>query len=68
MKRFSNVKAKLAVLGTAVAVGSTNAMAALDTTKVAYNTDDATTVGGLVLAAVGVIWGVSKAINMASKG
>ena len=40
----------------------------MDLTNVAFNTADVVAVGTLVLAAVAVIWGVSKAISMASRG
>ncbi len=40
----------------------------MDLTNVAFNTADVVAVGTLVLVAVAVIWGVSKAINMASRG
>ena len=40
----------------------------MDLTTVAFNTADALSVGSLVVAAVAVIWGVRKAISMASRG
>ena len=40
----------------------------MDLTNVAFNSADATSVGVLVLVASAAIWGVRKAISMASRG
>jgi len=39
----------------------------MDLTAVAFNTVDAIAVGGLMLAATATIWGVIKAISLASR-
>jgi len=67
MKKF-NFKRVLGVGAAVAAVGAVNANAALDTSGVSFNTDDAVAVAGLVLAAVAVLWGVRKAISMGNKG
>jgi len=40
----------------------------MDLSKVAFNTTDITTLGGLIITALAAIWGVRKAISLASRG
>ncbi|WP_457560557.1 hypothetical protein [Caminibacter sp.] len=49
-------------------LAGSSAFAAIDTTNVNYDTTDVTTVAGLVLGAVAVIWGLRKAISIANRG
>ncbi len=62
-RAFSSAKAKLAVVGTAVAVGATGAMAD-DLVLSDISTTDFTNVAGVVLAAAGIFYGVRRALRL----
>jgi len=65
---FRSAKAKVAAIGAGLMVVSSGAFAAIDTSKLVYNTDDPTIVAGFVLGAVAMIWGLRKAIAIANRG
>ena len=52
------------VVASAVVTAQSQAAALMDTTSVAFGTDDAIAVGLLVLTATAALWGVKKAIRM----
>ncbi len=62
MKRFSSkAKAKLGFIGGAIALGATNASAAVDVTGVSLDVTSVETMAGTMLGALALIW-VAKRI------
>jgi len=57
----------LVVAGSAVAVTASTAMAGVDFTDVTISTADIFTFAGIILAAIGAIWGIKKLIGMGNK-
>ncbi len=57
-----------AVLSFVVVVGAlSNAFAGIDFTDVTISTADIFTFAGIILAAIGAIWGIKKLIGMGNK-
>ena len=66
-KTMSQNKIVTGIVAVAVVTTQASAAAVMDTTTLAFNTDDVVAVGTLVLTATAVIWGVIKAISLASR-
>lgn len=57
----------LVVVGTGVVVTASTALAGVDFTDVTISTTDIFTFAGIILAAIGAIWGIKKLIGMGNK-
>jgi hypothetical protein len=60
---FKSIKSKVAVLGAAAAVMTTQASAAL--TAPTFAADDAVTIGTAVISGLALIWAIKKAMALA---
>lgn len=62
-----NCSTALVVGGTGVLVSTGTALAGVDFTDVTISTTDIFTFAGIILAAIGAIWGIKKLIGMGNK-
>ena len=68
MKRFSSkAKAKLGVIGGAIALGATNASAAVDVSGVGLDTSAVETLAVVILGGLSIIWVAKKVIAFLGK-
>ena len=57
-QRLNNAKMKLALLSTTAVAASNSAMAQVDTSSITAAQADITTVGGLIVATAGIVFGI----------